>query len=1107
MMIDFDRQRLGLVVIGLALCALFVWPLPTLAQSIRLRFQRLNVEHGLPQSRVTAITQDRQGFLWLGSEDGLSRFDGHQFVVYREEKQNPRSLSGHGIFALLVDPTGALWIGTDKGLNRYDPKTDSFTLYLHGDKLGERITSICADQAGRFWLGTSAGLSRFDPISGRFNRYRHDPARPDSLIHDSVSTTYCDRAGVLWITTAGGLDRFDAASGHFTHYRPDPTDPFSLSHPLASAICEDRAGFLWVATRGGGLNRLDRATGRFTRYQHDPANPYSLGNNDVMGVFEDSQNRLWVGTVGGGLNLLDRATGRFTRYLPNPFDPQSFSGSSTTKAIYEDRSGLLWFGSEQDGLNKLDPAAYVFTHYRHDPTNPHSLPQNNVICLAAGRAGQLWITTAAGLSRFDPARDGFVHFIGTQYGPTLSRGWQMLTARDGMLWIGTASRGLFKFDPVAERFTRYLHDPKDPQSLAHDYVTVLYEGPSGGLWINTLSGLNKYDPVTNKLTRYPDDPADKHELGYGHSGPLLEDRFGTLWYGSNNGGLDYLERGATRFARYRHDPARPDSLGTNLIHALYEDQTGDLWIGTDAGLDKFDRASRSFIHYRHDPARPDSLGFEMVNLLLEDRRGRFWVVSQQESGGSRLDLFDPQTGSFTHFTAKDGVPDKFYFFFVDADATPWFGHATGLWRFDPDTRTARFFDARGLLQSTELGKPLQDARGEFFLGGPDGLNRFDPRQIKERNYVPPIVLTAFRKFEHPVSLTLNTALMPEINLSYQDHVFSLEFAALDFSQPQRTQYAYKLDGFDADWIYSGTRRVATYTNLPGGKYILRVKATDELGRWQEKELAVPLTVTTAPWKRWWAIVLYVLMLGGMVVAAVRYRLNQLHAVNKAKTQFTQQLLTSQEQERKRIAAELHDGLGQSLLVIKNRTIIGKKLAQDSDKVKAQLEEISQATGQALEEVRNIAYNLRPYHLERLGLREAIEAMLEKIREATDLEINARVALFDEVFSKDDDVTFYRVIQECLNNIIKHAEATAVEISIVQTETEVTARIQDNGRGFAIAESGLRNAELKTSANSQSGGFGLIGLAERIRMLGGTHSISSETGKGTTILVKIPRDKE
>lgn len=1113
-MISYDKQNLrllelaglrvglhsrgigfGLLLLSLVVFTSLIPPMPSHAQTRPLRFQRLNVEQGLPQSRITTIIQDSRGFLWLGTGDGLSRFDGYQFVVYREDARNPRSFFGSYIYSLYAAPAGNLWIGTEKGLNRYDPATNSFTRYLHGDNLSNKIFSICEDRAGQLWVGTDTGVSRFDPATGRFTRYRHDPARPESLSHDFIYSTYCDRAGVLWICTGGGLDRYDSDTGHFAHYRHDPADPSSLSSNLTSAICEDRAGFLWVATRGGGLNRLNRATGHFTRYEHDPANPFSLGSNDVVAVFEDTQARLWVGTVGDGLNLFDRTTGRFAHYLPNPFDPQSFSGSDAIRAIYEDRAGLLWFGTEQNGLNKLDPAANVFAHYRHDPTSTRSLPHNNVVCFGAGRSGQLWIGTPEGLARFDPASESFTSFQGARYGPPLTRSWKMHTDRSGMVWIGTASRGLFKFDPTAERFTRYLHDPNDPQSLAHDYVTDIYEGPSGGLWINTRSGLNKYDPATGKLTRYPDDPADTHDLGYQHVGPLLEDRFGTLWFASNNGGIDYLERGAARFSRYRHDPARPDSLASDLVNALHEDRTGILWIATAAGLDKFDRAAGRFLHYHHDRGRADSLGFEQITSFLEDRRGRFWIVGQSSGGGSAIDLFDRQAGTFTHFTEKDGVPTEFFQVLEDEAGHLWFAHTKGLWRFDPNTRASRFFDARGLLQSNELGMLFKGPHGEFYVGGPDGLNRFDPRQIKERNFVPPIVPTAFRKFERPVTLELGNVALPEIHLSYQDYVFSLEFAALDFSQPQRTQYAYKLDGFDPDWIYSGTRRVATYTNLPGGNYTLRVKATDEMGRWHEKELAVRVNVSTAPWRRWWAIVLYVFALAGIVVGYLRYRLNQLHAINEAKTQFTQQLITSQEVERKRIAAELHDGLGQSLLVIKNRTIIGKRMANGNEKVTAQLEEISNATGQALEEVRSIAYNLRPYHLERLGLRESVEAMLEKIRAATGLEINARVALFDEVFSKDDEVLFYRVIQECLNNIIKHADATAVEVSIVQTETEVTARIQDNGRGFAA------------SAEPAAGGFGLIGLAERVRMLGGTHSISSEAGKGTMVIVKIPRDKE
>jgi signal transduction histidine kinase len=309
------------------------------------------------------------------------------------------------------------------------------------------------------------------------------------------------------------------------------------------------------------------------------------------------------------------------------------------------------------------------------------------------------------------------------------------------------------------------------------------------------------------------------------------------------------------------------------------------------------------------------------------------------------------------------------------------------------------------------------------------------------------------------------------------------------------KYQWKLEGFDREWINGGTRRTATYSNLAGGEYDLKVKATNVDGIWSEATLNLRITVTPPFYRTVWFWGLITLTAGILFWLLYRNRIRQLHAINDAQIRFSRQLIESQEAERKRIASELHDGLGQSLLVIKNRTSIGKRVAQDGEKVTVQLEEISTATSQALEEVRGIAYNLRPYHLERLGLRESLNAMIEKIREATGLEINARVALFDEVFSKDDEVTFYRVVQECLNNIIKHAQATTVEISIVQNETQVTASIQDNGRGFV------------TVPESQSSGFGLIGMSERVRMLGGTYSIESETGKGTMVSVHIPLHEE
>ncbi len=528
--------------------------------------------------------------------------------------------------------------------------------------------------------------------------------------------------------------------------------------------------------------------------------------------------------------------------------------------------------------------------------------------------------------------------------------------------------------------------------------------------------------------------------------------------------------------------------------AIREDHKGRLWLGMRfGGVLRYDPATDRWTNYRHQTGDPHSLSDNQIADLLVDRQGRIWVAT-----ANGLSRFEPQTENFTNYTTREGLPDNaINSLLEDALGRLWIGTDKGLTRFDSQSGIMRAYDVGDGLPSNRFfdRAALRTRNGEVYFGTMKGLLRFNPDTLQERAAPITVVLTEIRKFEQPFQFGPDVSRLASLTFSWQDDLLSFDFAALGLAQPQKAQYAWKLEGYDQDWIFGGAKRTATYTNLPGGQYTLRVKATDETGRWNENQLAVQVNVSTPPWHRWWAYLLYVLALTGIVGGSVRYRIKRLQAINEARTQFAQQLIISQEAERKRIAAELHDGLGQSLLVIKNRTVIGKKLAQDSDKVKAQLEEISQATGQALEEVRGIAYNLRPYHLERLGLRESIEAMLEKIRAATGLEINARVALFDEVFSKDDEVLFYRVIQECLNNILKHADATAVEINIVQTETEITARIQDNGRGFVVAP------------EKQAGGFGLIGLAERVRMLGGTHSISSEAGKGTTVTVKIPRAKE
>ncbi len=1043
-MIGCARQnfRLLLWLAGLWLC------LGVSAITSAQDFQRITTDQTISEVDITDIVQDQQGFLWVGTMSGLFRYDGYRFIPYVHDPQHPASLGRNEIYSLFVDRAGHLWVALDDGgLDRYDPQINGFIHYRHDPNNPASLShntlrGMWEDQTGQVWIGSRlGGVNVLDPKTGHFTRYRHAPGNPDSLRGDIVYQGLQDRAGNLWLATYKGLDQFDPVTRRFIHRTPAPQEPQRDGANLIVTLAEDRAGNLWLGSLGGGLYRYERATDSFKTYRHRADQPASLGSDQVLSLLVDSR-------------------------------------------------GVLWVGHSENGLDRYDPATDSFIHYRKDRQNPRSLPDDRVHALFEDQAGVIWIGTMQGLCRYDQFSTNFV----TEH-PALQaeklRGASVLAYledRAGQFWIGT-NQGLARFDPTSGRVAIYQHDPVRADSLSGNNISVIYQDSAGRIWVGgDFNELNLYLPSRQSFKRYSFSSSSMQMVF-----AIFEDRRGRLLVSPWLNGLQQYDAATDRFVPFQ-PRGLPPWVNKDTAIAMREDQEGRLWFGMRfGGVLRYDPATERWTQYQHQAGDSRSLSDNQVADVFIDRGNRVWVAT-----ANGLSRFEPQTENFTRYTTREGLPDNaINALQEDAQGRLWIGTDKGLARFETQTGLTRAYDVGDGLPSNRFSDhaALRARSGELFFGTLKGLLRFRPDTLQERTVSCKIVLTEIRKFEQPFQFGPDVSRLSSLAFSWQDDLLSFDFAALGLAQAQKAQYAWKLDGYDQDWIFGGAKRTATYTNLPGGRYTLRVKATDETGRWHDNQLAVQVTVSTPPWHRWWAYLLYVFALVGIVGGAVRYRLNQLHAVNKAKTQFTQQLITSQEAERKRIAAELHDGLGQSLLVIKNRAIIGKRMANGDEKVTAQLEEISHATGQALEEVRSIAYNLRPYHLERLGLRESIEAMIEKVREATGLEINARVALADEVFSKDDEMTFYRVIQECLNNIIKHAEATAVEINIVQTETEVTARMQDNGRGFAAV------------LEKQMGGFGLIGLAERVRMLGGTHSIASEPGKGTMVLVKIPRDKE
>lgn len=833
------------------------------AQPHDLEFERISLEQGLSQSVVTCILQDRKGFLWFGTMDGLNKYDGYGFTVYKHDAQDANTISDNSITAIYEDRFGMLWIGTSNGLDGFDRMTERFAHYQHDPAKPHSlshntITAICEDRTNGenwLWVGTlGGGLDLLDRKTRQFFHYNRDPDNPNSLSNDQVRAIHSDNSGAIWVGTSSGLNKLvlDKSDGQiqpaaqFTRFKNNPNDPNSLSHNLIWSIYEDRAGNLWLTTFGGGLNKLvlsedegsGRASGQFKHYKNDPKNPNSLSHNTTRPICEDPlRGTLWIGTS-AGLDEFDPKTERFKHHQNDPANPNSLSNDDVW-SVYEDKSGTLWVGTYGGGVNKFSEAKEKFSHYKNDPTNFNSLGHNMVMSIYEDHTGTLW--------------------------------------------VGTGGGGLYQYDAEKEHFIRYRHDPANPRSLSNDGVAAIYEDRAGKLWVGTGEGLHQFDRATKQFVRYQHNPTDPQSLSAIGVSAIFEDHAGTLWIGTGAGGLNRFDPDSPlknnngksgQFLRYQHDSKNASSLSDNMVFAIFEDPANELWIGTAGGLNKFDRTNNRFIRYQHDPANPHSLCNNRVFSIFADSDSVLWVGTW----GGGLDKFDKTTETFTHFTEKDGLPNGvIYGILGDAVGNLWLSTNNGLSKLDPRTKTFRNYDVDDGLQSNEFNQGASfkspAPRDEMFFGGINGFNRFHPERINDNPRPPPIVLTAFMKFDKLVKLDTSITEITRLKLSYQDNFFSFAFAALDYTNPAKNQYAYKLEGFDEEWIYCGTRRYASYTNLDGGKYIFRVKGANSDGIWNEDGIAMQIIVAPPFWKTWWFISLSALAVLFVGYGVYRHKLH------------------------------------------------------------------------------------------------------------------------------------------------------------------------------------------------------------------------------------------
>lgn len=819
-----------------------------------VHFEHLTNRDGLSQMSVNAVLQDRQGFLWIGTEDGLNRYDGYEFRIFKHQ-EGEDSLANGWIDALLEDRSGALWIGTRKGLDRRDPRTGSFTHYHHelGEADGLRsdiVLALCEDRSGVLWVGTEVGLHRLaiadtGSPQGRVTSYGDVSAEPSGLSHDAVLSITEDGSGNLWIgTRSDGLYRLDASRERLTRFRHDSGDPESLSGNEVTAVAVGSSGLLWVGTGDGGLNRFDPVEERFRHFRHDPHDSGSLSHDAVRAVYQDRSGSLWVATLGGGLNRFEVSTQSFRHYRLHRDDPGSLSHDMLL-SLYEDRFGALWIGTLGGGLNRYDATRERFTLYHHDPEDPGSLSHDVVLAI--------------------------------------------LEDHLGLLWIGTVGGGLNRFDPEAGRFLHYRHDPADAESLSQDEVMALAEDHSGVLWIGTWGGgLNRLDRTSEHFVHYRSDPDDPQSLDHDDVRALAEDLGGNLWIGTR-GGLDRLGPARKHFVHYHHDPENPRSLSHDEIRSLTVDRSGNLWIGTVDGLNRLDPSEEGFTRYRHDPANPASLSHDFICSVYEDRSGILWIGT---SGGG-LDRLDPTGTSFRSYTQEDGlVNDVVYGILEDDDGRLWISTNDGIARFDKDRGKWTSYDVGDGLQDQEfnVGAYCRGADGTMYFGGVGGFNAFRPERFHDDPTPPPIVVTSFKVLEEDFGR--EASYLTDVELGYRQNFFSFTFAALTFRRSQKCRYAYRLEDLDEDWIEAGKRRYASYTSVPPGRYVFRVRGANSDGVWNDEGTAIHLLVRPPLWETWWAMTSYVVVLSSLAlgyVAVQRKKLERERAIAERERTLRQSL--------------------------------------------------------------------------------------------------------------------------------------------------------------------------------------------------------------------------
>ena len=1089
-----------------------------------IKFEHITVEQDLSNGTVYSIAQDKKGFIWFGTPDGLNKYDGYSFKVYYHNPQNPFSISNNNAGNIFIDNSGYIWIGTwGGGLNKFDPKTEKFIHYLpdaeNPNSISDiRIQSIYEDRFGILWFGSyESGLNKL--ITGKskepghdtakFIHYQHIADNPNSLSNNRIWSIKEDQQGHLWIATSNGLNRFDHQTGQFIRYFHDPDNQNSLSNNVIRSLHLSPSGTFWIGTQNG-LNRFNPENKTFTRYFYDEKQENKFGKNTITSIIEGSNKILWIGTA-DGLYRFNPKSEIFTRFLHSPKNPYSLSANEI-RCLFEDVSGNIWIGTLGAGINKFNNKPKNIRHYSYNPDNPNSLSHNKVWCIYEDSKNNLWIGTRGGLNKLARKK-----VEGTDY--------------------------------YKEEFTHYNHDADNPNSLSHNEIWCIYEDSKNNLWIGTRSGgLNKFDRATGIFSHYLHDPVDPNSLSRMGIRSIYEDSSGTFWIGSYTGGLCIFNRDTEQLTRFQHNPDDKNSLSHNEVWCIFEDHSGSLWIGTGNGLNQFNKTTQKFEYYNYAQDNPDNLQINRIFYIHEDKSGILWIGTDWG-----LHKFNRFTKKFTPFFKSDGLPNnRILCILSDNDENLWLSTNKGISKFNPNTETFKNYGIDDALQGMEFSSRacLKNKHGQMFFGGGNGFNSFYPNSIEDNKNIPSIVITDFKIFNKSQQVGTNNesplhqpiTRTNEIELSHKDYVFSFDFAALDYVCPAQNKYAYKMEGFDENWIYTdANKRFAHYSNLLPGKYIFRVKGSNNDDVWNNEGTSIKITIVPPFWKTWWFRILLVVSITGIVFSWYKSRIRTIK-VQKEKLE-SQVIERTRELQKAKKKAEEADRLKSAFLANMSHEIrtpmnailgFSELLASPDLKIdkKNTFIDIINANGTALLNLIDDIIDISKIEAQQIKIHKK-DCDINKImhdlytfysndirsKEKYNIELRLKNIIEKDLIIHTDPFRFRQVLSNLIGNAVKFTENGFIEFGCILEATHHGVSLKSNGMflQFYVKDTGIgipddkvdmifdrfRQIEREHIRNTRGTGLGLAISKNLVELLGGKIWVESTLNKGTTFYFTIP----